>query len=273
MRSSILLVLFSVLISASGCASFNAYDRVGASNSRAILSENQFAQNSSRVRIERGKPRPVIDRVGRFFGLPNRIAIGDARVDNHQISHATELEIVNYLEHNGLNSVLVRSNQYAPLDELRRMAQNKKIRPIWKLTFGSYNALKYTFLPGRLTGGDWYNPYTESLHLYSDSPEIAVARATYAQDISTRLNPGAYAAIKDIPIAGLGHDTTATKLALNWYEQNSPERYDSARKILYPNYGASVGGQLASFFPYGEVLGRVVGGGIGRIANSVQTRR
>ena len=152
------------------------------------------------------------------------------------------------------------------------MISNKKIRPIWKSTFGSYNLLKYTLLPGRLTGGDWYNPYTESLHVYSDSPAVVISRATYAQDIRSRVNPGAYAAIKDVPLAGLGHETTATKLALDWYETHSPESYESAREVLYPNLGASYGGQLASFIPYGEVVGKIIGGGVGRLANKVKTR-
>jgi len=79
-------------------------------------------------------------------------------------------------EQNRLNSVLVRSNQYAPLDEFKRMVANDRIRPVWKSTFGTFNLLKYTLLPGRLVGGDWYNPYSNSLHIYSDNPTIAISR-------------------------------------------------------------------------------------------------
>ena len=166
-----------------GCATFNAYEQVD----QSVIGELSAGQ----VQIQRGKPRPIIDAAGRLLGLPNRIAIGDARVDNHEVSAETELEIVNYLEQNGLNSVLVRSNQYAPGDELKRMISNNKIRPFWKLTFGGYNFLKYTFLPGRLTGGDWYNPYSDSLHIYSDSSILGIAKATYADDVRRRVNPGA----------------------------------------------------------------------------------
>ena len=267
MRGFIVNILICLMtFTFGGCATFNAYEK---SDQQFIDDPNALGQ----VELQRGKPRPVIDAAGRLLGLPNRIAIGDARVDNHNISTETELEITNYLEQNGLNSVLVRSNQYAPASELKRMISNDKIRPFWKLTFGSYNLLKYTFLPGRLTGGDWYNPYTESLHIYSDSSILGIAKATYADDIRSRVNPGAYAAIKDIPLAGLGHDTTATKLAIEWYEQTEPDNYQAAQDILYPNYGASVGGQLASFFPYGELIGRIVGGGAGRLARKVQTWR
>lgn len=249
-----------VAVGSTGCSTFNAFER------RQFLSEQAI---TGQVEVRRGSQRPVIDAAGRFLGLPNRIAIGDAGVDSHSISADTEFKIRNYLEQNGLNSVLVRSNQYAPVDEWRRMVANQRIRPVWKATFGNYNLLKYTLLPGRLTGGDWYNPYSDTLHVYSDTPVLAISKAAYAKDVRSRVNPGAYAAIKDIPLAGLSHDTTATKLAMEWYE-SQPGELESARAILYPGYGASVGGQIASFFPYGEVIGRVVGGGLGQLANKIQ---
>ena len=101
---------------------------------------------------------------------------------------------------------------------------------------------------------------------------MAISRAAYAQDVRARVNPGAYAAIKDIPFAGLSHETTATQLALQWYE-DKPEEIESAREILLPSYGASVGSQIASIVPYGEVVGRVLGGGAGRLASEIQNRR
>ena len=245
-----------------GCSTFNALEKHGFVNDAPL----------QQVEIQRGQPRPIIDTAGRFLGLPNRLAIGVAEIDNHNISHGTEMEIVNYLEQNRLNSVLVRSNQYAPLGELKRTVANDRIRPIWKSTFGTYNLLKYTLLPGRLVGGDWYNPYSNSLHVYSDNPTVAISRAAYAQDVDSRMNPGAYAAIKDIPFVGLAHETTATQLSLQWYE-NQPEKIEEAREILLPSYGASVGGQLASVVPYGEVVGRLVGGGAGKIASKIQNSR
>lgn len=268
MRRLIIKMLFCLAVVApsiclSGCSTFNAYEQV----------DPQFARYShGRVQIQRGHPRPAIDALGRVLAIPNRIALGDSLVDNHNVSPQTEMQITNYLEQNGLSTVLVRSNQYAPLSEYKRMVTNTKIRPIWKATFGNYNLLKYTLLPGRLLGGDWYNPYSDSLHVYSDTPVVAISRAAYAQDINTRVNPGAYAAIKDVPLAGLGHETTATKLALRYYENQTPEQYEAARDLLYPSLGASYGGQLASFVPYGDVVGRLVGGGLGRLTNKVQRR-
>jgi hypothetical protein len=99
---------------------------------------------------------------------------------------------------------------------------------------------------------------------------LAVSTAAYAQDVQSRINPGAYAALKEIPGVGLKHDTTATMLAIDWYAQQHPDQLESAENILYPNYGASWGGQIGAFLPYGEVLGRLAGGLAGRAANAVR---
>lgn len=225
---------------------------------------------SQQIQVVRGKPRPVVDGLGKVFAVPNQIALGDRRVDNHAVSPATEQQVINYLQDQQLNSVLVRINQYDPWGEWKRMFGNKDVRPVWKLTAGNYNLLKYTLLPGRITGGDWYNPYSQTLNLYSDVPALAVSKAAYAQDISSRVNPGAYAAMKEVPLLGLQHDTTATKLALDWYTQRHPDQLESAHNILTPNYSASWGGQIGAFLPYGEVIGRVAGGLVGQAANTLK---
>ena len=254
-----------LLCALSGCSTTNPFEQRSGS---AVCSQCVTHAGPS---IERGRPRPIIDGLGKVWGIPNRIALGDKRVDNHSVSSETEREVLGYLRGQQLDSVLVRSNQYDPLDELRRMHANKNIRPVWKLTAGSYNLLKYTLLPGRIVGGDWYNPYSQSLHLYSDVTPLAISKAAYAQDITTRVNPGAYAALKDIPGVGLKHETTATTIAMDWYAQHDPQELESAKDILYSSYGATWGGQLGSILPYGEVIGRVAGGLIGQATNA--TRR
>ena len=124
MRGSIFTILLChCALLFSGCATFNPYEKL------PTPLNNHLIEGQS-VELQRGKPRPLIDAAGRLMGLPNRIAIGNLKVDNHDISQATEMEITNYLEQNGLYSVMVRSNQYAPGSELIRMIRNDKIRPI-----------------------------------------------------------------------------------------------------------------------------------------------
>lgn len=248
--------LVVVCLLSSGCASFNTFEKTAFQPTGALPTQ---------VEIQRGRPNKIIDGIGNVFGIPNKLVLLDQRADNHQISAETEMALSNYLVQNQLQDVLIRSNQYDPIGEWRRMLHNDDIRPVWRMTAGNFNLLKYTLLPGRVTGGDWYNPYSDTIHLYSDIPSLAVSKAAYAYDMRTRLNPGAYAAAKEIPIVGLAHETTATRTALAYYENNFPDQLQDARQILEPNNGANWGGQLLSFFPYGSVVGRLVGSGVGRV--------
>ena len=249
-------VLLVLCILSSGCASFNAFEQTAYRPTGSF--ENQ-------VEFQRGRPNKFVDGVGNVLGIPNKLVLLDDRADNHQVSAETEMAVSNYLAQNQMQDVLVRSNQYDPIGEWRRMKDNDDIRPAWRMTAGNYNLLKYTLLPGRLTGGDWYNPYTNTLNLYSDIPPLAISQASYAYDVRTRLNPGAYAAAKEVPIVGLAHSNTATHNALAYYENSAPDQLQEARDILEPNNGANFGGQLLSFVPYGSFAGRLIGSGIGRL--------
>ena len=253
------ILIVAVCSFSSGCASFNAFDKIPFKPSRSLAHGVEF---------QRGRPNRIVDGVGQVFGIPNKLVLLDNRADSHHISADTELAVSDYLVKNQMEDVLVRVNQYDPIGEWRRMAQNNDIRPIWRLTAGNYSLLKYTLLPGRLLGGDWYNPYTDSIHLYSDIPSLAISKATYAYDVRSRLNPGAYAAIKEIPLVGLAHETTATRSAITYYEENLPGELDQALTILEPNNGANWGGQLLSFLPYGTLAGRLIGSGVGRVKNT-----
>ena len=46
----------------------------------------------------------------------------------------------------------------------------------------SYYAVFYTIFPGRVFGGDRYNPFTNTINLYSDHPSIALHEAAHAKD-------------------------------------------------------------------------------------------
>ena len=253
------ILIVAVCCLSSGCASFNAFDKAPFRPSRSLSHDVEF---------QRGRPVRFVDGVGEVLGIPNKLVLLDNRADSHHITAGTELAVRDYLVQNQMQDVLVRVNQYDPIGEWRRMARNDDIRPVWRWTAGNYSLLKYTLLPGRLLGGDWYNPYSDTIHLYSDIPSLAISKATYAYDVRSRLNPGAYAAIKEIPLVGLAHETTATRNAIAYYEQSKPEELEDALAILEPNNGANWGGQLLSFLPYGTLAGRLIGSGVGRIKNT-----
>lgn len=204
--------------------------------------------------IERGKPRPVIDGVGWFFGIPGKIVLWDRRVENHSISGGTELAISEYLDDNQLDHVKVRLNQYAPLDDFRRLRKNKTVGWPYRYTIGALSVAVETVFPGRLFGGDHYNPFTATVHLYSDVPAIALHEGGHAKDLTRRKFPGTYAVVAGLPVVDLWPEALATGDVLA-YAEKQPDREleQEAYRILYPAYGTYVGGAA------GELAGMTIG--------------
>lgn len=219
--------------------------------------------------IERGSPRPIIDTLGWVVGIPDKILLWDRRVANHQISQQTEVHIVDYLARNNLKSTRVRLNQYRPLDDWRRLIRNDSVGPLWRATFGTISVLGETVIPGRIFGGDHYNPYTDTVHLYSDIPAIALHEGGHAKDFARRKWKGSYAFLYVMPVVPLYHESVASSdvfAYLNFY--GTPDEQASAAKILYPAYGTYIGNATGAFFPsYGMPIyyaSLVTGHAVGR---------
>jgi len=204
--------------------------------------------------IEFGRPNAVIDGVGWLFGIPSKILLWDRRAENHNVSPQTAAVVRNYLQSNGMSDVKVRINQYAPGDEWRRLTQNKAVSPGWRYTFGALKTVGYTLVPQRLFGGDNYNPFTNTISIYSDIPAVAVHEAAYARDNANHALRGTYGFGQQIAGLNVWHETEATKLAHNWMQNSrSPQLVRESNRVLGPLYGMKVGGSV----------GQLVGGGSG----------
>lgn len=232
---------------------------------RLLLSE-QLRDGSPQV--QRGEKRKVVDTVGWVLGIPSKIVLWNRRIDNHNISSRTEEVVTEYLAVNAMDTTRVRINQYAPGDDWRRLVQNKRVAAPWRYTFGAVATLFETVLPGRLIGGDHYNPYTDTIHLYSDVPAIALHEAGHAKDFARREYKGTYAAVYCLPIVPLYHESIATSEALAYSQMAStPDEHREAYNVLYPAYGTYVGSALSAGIPgyanplyYGSVIGGHVWG-------------
>jgi hypothetical protein len=200
--------------------------------------------------LEVGKPRPIIDAIGWCVGIPSKVLLWNRKVENHSISQETQDQLAEYMASNGLEQVKVRVNQYRPGDDWRRLTRNTSIAWPWRYTFGAVATLGETLLPGRIFGGDHYNPYTATIHLYTDVPSLALHEAAHAKDFSNRRYPGTYGALYVIPLVSLWHERVATNDVLSYVE----ERRDAnmrreAYRILYPAYGTYGGDALGYVVP------------------------
>ena len=220
------------------------------------------------VRVEHGKPYPIMDGIGWVLGIPNKLILLDARADNHQVSQQTEAELMQYIDENALSGIVVRINQYDPVGEFRRLKTNTAVGTGWRYTLGLWKAFGYTIFPGRLFGGDSYNPYTNSIYIYSDLPAIALEQAAYAKDVQRRLYPGTYAATQELPFVGLYREFQSKDDVLAYYRvYGGPESQWEASRVLHPQFGAEIGENLdRTLLASGRIpVFRIAGAAVGHV--------
>jgi hypothetical protein len=149
-------------------------------------------------------------------------------------------------------NVKVRVNQYAPGREWRRLFRNRGVHPVWRYTLGILTCVQYTILPGRVFGGDHYNPYTNTISLYSDLKPIALHEAAHAKDFARkkRVWRGWYAAVRILPLVPLWQEAVASTDAIS-YDRESGQAEDEKEdyRVLYPAYGTYISGEVLQWIP------------------------
>lgn len=222
-------------------------------------------QLSARPQVERGRPNTFVDGFGWVWGIPSKLILFDRRVENHRVSPDTVQAITEYLADNELHSVKVRINQYAPGDDWKRLGRNTAVGAGWRYTLGVLSVAGETVFPGRLFGGDHYNPFTNTIHVYSDVPAIAVHEGGHAKDFAHRRWKGTWAALYLVPGAPLWHESIATSDALTWLaEDDNPEALREGYRILYPAYGTYAGSVFSDPTGISYVAGVLTGHAAGR---------
>jgi hypothetical protein len=243
---------------------------------RGIESPDTLPLRPDEEQIERGRPSPLLDGLGHYvFSLPTKLLLWNWHVDDHDISPETEARLAKYLADNDLHEVKVRLNEYAPGAEWRRLVHNRAVSGFWRYTVGALTVGLYTILPGRLfaglLGGDHYNPYTHTIHLYSDHPAVALHEAAHAKDFAQRKYQGTYGALRILPVVPLYQEAVATGDAVGYdRDRELTEAEKADYKVLYPAYGTYVVGEglrwISTPWPYAILLAGVLPGHIvGRI--------
>jgi len=218
--------------------------------------------------LERGAAFPPVDVIGNILSLPYKLLLWSWKFNSHVISPDTEREVVEYLDARNLEALhdtRFRLNQYHPIQDLSRLARNHHVAWPYRLLVGlPLTLLMDVALPGRLfPWGDYYNPYTNTVHLYSDDPAIALHEAGHAHDFATRRFKGTYGMIRLVPFVSLAQEWVATDEAIQYLQEtNDRDGELHAYKILYPAYGSYIGGYI--YAPIGTVAGVLVGHAIGR---------
>ena len=209
-------------------------------------------EKPSEAVVDVGIPNKALDRVGWVFGLPSRIFPLHKGVNNHLVSDETRDRVTDYLRENDLTDVRVRINHYDPADEWRRLRANRRIAAGWRYTGGVFCYLHYTLLPGRVFGGDWYNPYSNSLYLNSDVQALVLHEAAYAKDVHSRSLPGTYATINHVPLLWLWRQSVCVNEILSYARNEGDwEIEKQTYHVVYPLIGAQTGASFSPLAPFG----------------------
>ena len=209
----------------------------------------------SEAQVERGRPIAFVDGLGHYVvSLPAKLLLLSWRVENHDVSPETEAALAEYLEANGLCHVKVRINQYSVGGEWSRLFRNRNVGGFWRYTFGFLTNVFYTAFPQRVFGGDNYNPFTNTVHVYSDVGAIALHEGGHAKDFATRRHKGFYAALRLLPLAPLYQEGKATKDAVSYLrDAGRAQEERAAYPMLWGAYGTYVAGEGLRWYegPFG----------------------
>lgn len=225
----------------------------------------------AKPQVERGRPAPVLDTVGWVVGIPSKILMLDHRVNNHNVSAQTEVTMEEYLARNGLDDVKVRINEYDPADEWRRLAQNDSMAWPVRYSLGTLSVVGYTLLPGRVFGGDRYNPFTNTISLYSDVSAVALYEGGRARDYAGRDHKALYAVAGVVPGVNIVHEVQASDYAINYLHlYGTPEELKDGYRSVYPAFAINASESLSSFTALPIVLPAAV---VGHVAGQVTASR
>jgi len=238
----------------------------------AALAENDVTpreitiKNSLEPQIERGQPNCLIDSAGSIASIPQKVILLNANIDSHIVNPKTEQYLRDFIRDNPetMRSVKVRINQCSPIQELDRLAKNKHVSLIWRI-FPGIPVTIWASLTGRILGGDNYNPYTNTISIYSNDPSVVLHEACHAKDFMSRvtgLETDAYAVGRIFSPVALYQEFTASDEAIAYLKKKSDSKAEmDGYSTLYPAFG-TYGGAYTGL-PYGNILGACVGHGVG----------
>lgn len=200
--------------------------------------------------IEFGSPIEVIDMLGNVLSIPQKIMFLSGKIDNHMISNETVAYIAEFIIHHKLYDVKVRVNQFSPHGELVRLFKNKRMNLFFRIVFGIFYLLGLLVNPGRIFGGDFYHPATNSVNLFSDHAGIALHELGHALDFKKRKYPGIYSLIRYIPFVALYQEYKASQYAIQFLKEKKYLKGEiNSYRILYPAYSTYVFGAIFEFLP------------------------
>jgi hypothetical protein len=186
-----------------------------------------------------------------LISLPTKLLLWNRHVLDHEMSQEDQEILEAYLALNRLRSVKVRFNEYAPIDEFRRLTQNTEVGAGYRYTLGLFTWLLYAIVPERVfagvpivTAGDHFNPFTNTIHVYSSDLAILLHEAGHAKDYVRHEAKGtSFALLRLLPGVDLLQEAAASQDAIQYlYCIHDEENEVDAYGTLIPAYSTYIAG-------------------------------
>jgi hypothetical protein len=266
-------LILCVVLTAWGCASAPEIYHP----TKTYYVRKEIPINDGTPQIEVGKPNLIIDGLNNYlFSLPTKLLLLNWQALDHRFPEHSRALLERYLEINRLRSVKIRHNEYAPIDEFKRLIHNQEVGAGYRYTLGLLTWLTYTLIPDRLFGGlpipyvggggDHFNPFTNTINVYSGDVTILLHEAGHSKDYTEHEMKGtSFALPRIIPGIDLLQEAKASSDAIRFLQCVRDEKDElRAYRTLIPAYftyiGAYAPGGLIVFLPIvavGHITGRV----------------
>jgi hypothetical protein len=117
---------------------------------------------------------------------------------------STTIRIMNdYLEDNELEALNIEFQTETPKDDWNRLEANTSINPLLKYPLGSFNWLSNAITKPSFWGRNYYDPYTNTMHINSNNNLEIMAEMSYAKIIQRQSYPGLYALGSKLPFISI----------------------------------------------------------------------
>ena len=200
-------------------------------------------KNPENPQFERGRPFLPLDFFGDLISKPFQLLFWSRGYGNHRISPETEEALAKFLIYYQLTDVKVRINQWAPHKEIVRVFKNPHIAWPYKILFLPSTLI--SSLIGRPFSGllmsDYYDPASNTVHIFSDEVSIALHEGSHAEDFASRKWKGTYALVRILPGINVFQEGVASDTVFYYLEAKG--EYDQllrSYRVLYPAYSTYI---------------------------------
>jgi hypothetical protein len=108
-----------------------------------------------------------------------------------------------YLEDNELEALNIEFQTETPKDDWNRLEANTSINPLIKYSLGSAYWLGNAITKPSVWGRNYYDPYTNTMHINSNNNLEIMAEMSYAKIIQRQSYPGLYALGSKLPFISI----------------------------------------------------------------------